>query len=102
MLVYVVNVWVKEGYEADFSKACAENHLGTREEPGNLRFDVLQSRDTPGEFTLYEVYRDEAAVKAHKETQHYLRWRETVEPWMAEKRQGRQFSVICPHEEKAW
>ena len=53
-----------------------------------MRFDVLQSNDDPTYFTLYEVYESPEAAKAHKETEHYKKWRETVEPYMACKRVG--------------
>jgi len=102
MIVYNVNVYVNPGEEEDFLEATKENHYGTRREEGNLRFDVLQSQDSPGEFLLYEVYKDEDAVKAHKLTPHYLKWRQSVEPMMAKKREGRKFTAHFPKEEKNW
>ncbi|HHH45787.1 MAG TPA: antibiotic biosynthesis monooxygenase [Thiotrichales bacterium] len=65
-------------------------------EPGNLRFDVLQSEEDPARFVLYEVYVDEAAAAAHKETDHYLRWREKVADWMAEPRRGVRYRGLLP------
>ena len=61
-------------------RASLENARNTIQEPGNLRFDVLQQADDPDRFVLYEVYRDEAGAKAHKETPHYARWAEAVAP----------------------
>jgi quinol monooxygenase YgiN len=43
-----------------------------RNEPGNLRWDVW--RDASGRFVLDELYADEAAVAAHRETPHYKRY----------------------------
>ena len=102
MIVYCVEVSVKKGNEQDFLKATEQNHLQTRKEPGNLRFDVLQSGDDPSRFFLYEVYRSDDAVTAHKETAHYLTWRETVAPWMASPRKGTKFLPRLPEEEKKW
>jgi autoinducer 2-degrading protein len=45
---------------------------------------------------LYEVYRDEAATGAHKETEHYKAWRQAVEPMMAKPREGTAFTVLAP------
>lgn len=42
-----------------------------RAEPGNLRWDVWQHRAEPDRFVLDELYRDEDAVAAHRETPHY-------------------------------
>ena len=102
MVVYCVTVRVKEGSEEDFRKATKTNHLKTLKEMGNLRFDVLQAEDDPGHFMLYEVYRSEEAVKAHKATKHYKVWRDTVAPWMNVDRQGIKFSPLLPKEESAW
>ena len=65
-------------------------------EPGNLRFDVLQSGNDPARFVLYEAYRSAADATAHKETAHYLTWREQVAAWMAEPRRGVQYTGLFP------
>jgi len=102
MIVYCVNVFVKEDHIDDFREATRKNHEGTRKEPGNLRFDVLQRDDDPCSFLLYEVYDSKDAVDDHKKTRHYLEWRETVAGWMARPREGVSFSVVCPEEREAW
>ena len=65
-------------------------------EPGNLRFDILQMSEDPTRFILYEAYADEPAARAHKETAHYLAWRERVGPMMAEPRRGEVFAGLYP------
>ena len=102
MVVYCVNVYVKKGHEEDFKQASLENREGTRREEGNLRFDVLQSNDDPSRFFLYEVYKSAEAVDAHKQTEHYLRWREKVAPWMAKPREGIKFTPVAPQAEADW
>lgn len=42
-----------------------------RAEPGNLRWDVWWDQTNPGRFVLDELYRDNAAVAAHRETPHF-------------------------------
>jgi len=102
MIVYCVEIHVVAGREDDFKKASLENHQATRREEGNLRFDVLKKSDDPRRFFLYEAYTDEDAVKSHKQTPHYLKWRDTVAPWMAEPRKGRSHSVCAPGEPSLW
>ena len=102
MVVYCVSVRVKAGREEDFKKESKKNRQGTRKESGNLRFDVLQSEDDPSLFLLYEAYRSEEAVKAHKETQHYKTWRDAVAPWMARDRQGTKYGPVAPASEEEW
>ena len=102
MIVYCVTVRVKEAHIADFIAATIANHEGTRGEPGNLRFDVLQSADDPGRVFLYEAYASAEAVAAHTQTAHYARWRDAVADWMAAPREGLMHRVIRPQEDDAW
>ncbi len=102
MLVYVVEVKVKEEWIDQFKTATIKNHQNTIQEPGNYRFDVLQNKEEPGCFTLYEVYESEEAVQAHKETEHYQEWKETVEKMMAEPRKGIKHDVVAPGDESQW
>ena len=96
MIVTIVHVEVKAEYIDDFIRVTTENHLRSVKEPGNLRFDVLQKGDNPAVFALYEAYEDESAATAHKETAHYLRWREAVSGWMAKPREGVRYKGLLP------
>ena len=42
-------------------------------EPGVIQFDIGRSIDEPGQFALWEVYRDSDAVDAHYRTEHFER-----------------------------
>jgi autoinducer 2-degrading protein len=88
MYVVSVTVFVKPEFVAPFIEATYDNATNTRREPGNIRFDVLQTEDDPTRFLLYEVYHDKQGLAAHQQTPHYLRWREKVTDWMAQPRQG--------------
>ncbi len=96
MYVVCVTVRVKPGTEARFVEATRLNHEGTRAEPGNVRFDVLQHADTPTQFFLYEAYRSPKAFATHQQTPHYLAWREAVADLMAEPRQGLKHHSVFP------
>ena len=96
MIVTIVHVEVKPEHIEDFIKASAINHHSSVKEPGNLRFDVLQNGEIPALFALYEAYEDQDDAAAHKETSHYLEWRELVAPWMAKPREGIRYNGILP------
>lgn len=102
MIVRAITVQVKEDAVEAFREATKKNHEGSIREPGILRFDVLQNSEKPTEFLLYEVYRDEAATKAHKETAHYAEWKERVADMMAGERVGKSYEVVAPVAEKDW
>ncbi|MEN8106579.1 MAG: antibiotic biosynthesis monooxygenase [Pseudomonadota bacterium] len=97
MYVTLVHVHVKPEHTEDFIKASQANHAASVQEPGNRRFDVLQSADDPTHFILYEAYTSTADAAAHKETGHYLTWRKTVADWMAEPRQGIPYNGLFPN-----
>ena len=96
MIVTIVHVSVKPEHIAEFIRATTANHLQSVREPGNLRFDILQLEEDPSRFALYEAYEDEASAAAHKHTPHYLEWKETVAPWMAQPREGIRYRAIMP------
>lgn len=96
MFVTLVHVHVKPGHVDDFIDSIAANHAGAVREPGNVRFDVLQSVEDPTRFILHEWYVDEASARAHKETPHYLAWRALAEDWMAEPRVGVRYVGLYP------
>jgi autoinducer 2-degrading protein len=102
MQVVCVHVHVMPEHREEFIQATLENARSTVEEPGNLRFDVLQETDDPNRFVLYEAYRDEAGMSAHKETAHYARWRDAVAPWMAEPRRGVKHVSLFPATDDEW
>ena len=96
MHVTLVHVHVKEECVDAFIEATAANHHASVEEPGNRRFDVLQAPDAPDRFILYEAYATAEDAAAHKETDHYLRWRQRVADMMAEPREGVRFQGLYP------
>jgi autoinducer 2-degrading protein len=88
MHVTIVHVWVKPERVEAFIAASRANHEASVQEPGNRRFDVLQYAADPTKFVLYEAYATAEDAAAHKQTAHYLTWRETVADMMAQPRQG--------------
>lgn len=96
MHVTLVHVSVKPEWVADFIAATRANHLGSVAEPGNRRFDVLQMPDDPTRFLLYEAYVDASAAAAHKQTPHYLTWRDSVAGMMAKPREGVATHCLFP------
>ena len=92
--VHVLPAWVEE-----FREATIANARRSLEEPGVVRFDVLQPEDRPNHFVLVEVFRTNSDSAAHKETDHYRIWRDAVEPMMAEPRSSLRYTNVFPHAE---
>ena len=96
LLIVHVDVAVAPDQLEAFLAATEENATASREEPGVVRFDVLTDRTDPNHVVLAEIYRDEAAAAAHKETAHYSRWRDAVEPMMGRPRQSVRYVNTSP------
>jgi (4S)-4-hydroxy-5-phosphonooxypentane-2,3-dione isomerase len=95
LVVHVDIAVLREQLDA-FLAATFDNASASREEPGVVRFDVLSDREDPSHVVLVEVYRDEAAAAAHKETKHYQRWRDVVAPMMARPRTSAKYVNSAP------
>lgn len=99
MLVVFVHVHVKpESIEA-FREASVANASQSVQEAGIARFDVIQQSDDPSRFVLVEAYRDAEAPAKHKETAHYMTWRDTVADMMAEPRTALKYTNVFPSDE---
>lgn len=96
MHVTLVHVHVEKVHVDDFIAATEKNHRASIQEPGNRRFDILQSADDPTRFVLYEAYASAEDATAHKQTAHYLEWRDSVADWMATPRMGDTYKGLFP------
>jgi quinol monooxygenase YgiN len=96
MLIVHVFVHVTPDSVDAFRAATIENARNSVQEPGIVRFDVIQQDDDPTQFVLVEIYRDAEAPSRHKETAHYAVWRDTVASMMAEPRRSVKYHEVFP------
>lgn len=72
MIGVVATLRAKAGREGEFEAAFAEMAAAVREhEPGNLLYQLTRSRTETGLYKVLEIYADEAAVEAHRASDHY-------------------------------
>jgi autoinducer 2-degrading protein len=102
MIVTCVYIHVKPDSIDKFIEATTENHFESVKEQGNLRFDLIQQSDDAHRFMIYEAYESEEAAAAHKNTIHYLKWRDAVKDLMAEPRTGVKYNIIEPEDKTRW
>ena len=96
MLIVQVFIHVKAEHVGAFITATLDNATNSAQEPGVIRFDMIQQVDDPTRFSLIEIYRDAAAPVAHKQTAHYARWRDIAEPMMAAPRTSTKWMAHFP------
>ncbi|HAF61589.1 MAG TPA: antibiotic biosynthesis monooxygenase [Anaerolineaceae bacterium] len=100
MLIVIVHVHVEENCVNDFIRATKNNAEHSIQEEGVVKFDFIQQNDDPARFVLLEVYQNEEAASAHKETSHYQEWKGIVAEMMVEPRYSVKFHEIYPPSEK--
>jgi len=101
MYALVVPLKVKLEMREKFLAAALDDSIcSVRDEPGCLRFDVLQDNTDPNKFFFYEVYLDENAVKAHQASAHYARWRAVAGEVLAEPTNASRCTTIFPKDYK--
>ncbi len=74
MIVLLVTFTVEKGHEeraADFIRSMQQE---TRQEPGCVRYTGHQSTENPRKFFFYEVYKDEAALAAHRNADYFKQY----------------------------
>ena len=96
MLILQVHIHVKPEHLDAFRKATIENARNSAQEPGIARFDFLQSSDDPTRFSLWEVYKTEEAIAAHKQTAHFAAWVEAVADMFVSERTRSWYTSVFP------
>jgi quinol monooxygenase YgiN len=68
----VVAQWEAREGEADRVAEILSRFLPqAQQEPGANLFLISRAKDNPAQFLFYELFRDEAAFKAHQESEHF-------------------------------
>jgi autoinducer 2-degrading protein len=94
LFVNAVDLDIVPAEHDNFLAAVKENGIAAAKEPGCRRFDILNLSSDPNHFFLYEIYDNEAAFKAHRETEHFKQYAASVAKMVA-KRDARPMSVIA-------
>lgn len=72
MAYVVIARWTaRQGQEETVARILRDNALASQAEPGCRQFSVVRQIDEPRSFVLFEVYDDEAAFQAHRDSEHF-------------------------------
>ena len=99
MYTLIVSLQVRPDKRDQFLAAITDNAAASvRDEPGCLRFDVMEHAQQANQFYFYEVYRDADAFAAHKAAPHFAAWRQAAEECVVAGSQVNTFSdIIVSH-----
>ena len=82
MIAVLAKIPVKPGSEADFERAMLALAEQVRaNEPGNHLYTLC--RDADGGYTMMELYADEAAIAAHRDSEHFKAGGASLAPHLA-------------------
>ncbi len=84
MLTRIIHLYIQPDHVADFLSASQTTLRHSRAEEGVLRFELFQQTDTPAHFVAVETYISEESRAAHLQSAHFLRWKETILPLLAQ------------------
>ena len=95
MIALFVSLKVKPDQRDRFLTVAEDDSTcSVRDEGGGcLRFDVYQDQQDENRFYFHEVYRDQAALDAHRTMPHFARWNEASQEVLAEPA-GRQLTTV--------
>lgn len=80
MLAIIVDLEAEPGKGDELRDAIQTQARDSLEnEDGCRHFDVCADPENPDRFFLYELYDDQAAVEAHRQTPYYIKFRESIE-----------------------
>jgi quinol monooxygenase YgiN len=87
MRAIIAYLTAKPGLESKFKEAMtAQARRCLTNEPGCLQFDVCQDPKSPTRFVMLEVYKDDAAIKAHQDSVHYKELRPVLSELVADRK----------------
>ena len=82
----IISLNAAPGKGAEFAEAFAGRCRKVMTEPGCLQFDVVQDPKNATRFVMLEVYKDDAAIAAHQDSQHFKDFRPVVGDLIAERK----------------
>lgn len=94
MIVLKVDMLVKPGTEAQCRELIRMLQEHSRQEPGCVQYVGHQSKENSRRFFMYEVYRDEAALQAHRDAPYFKQYVQGGLDAIVEQRTRELFTVV--------
>ena len=94
MVVLAVTWMAKAGHEAEVSALFSKLSEEARKEPGCAMFVAHRHKTDPRRFFIYEQYKDDAALEAHRATPHFLQYVKKDLPKVGDRVEGNLFEPL--------
>ena len=94
MVVLAVTWMAKPGHEDEVAGIFGKLRTASRQEPGCLMYIVHRHRTDSRRFFIYEQYRDDAALEAHRRSSHFQEYAIDALKNIGERKEGELYSPL--------
>ena len=94
MVVLAVTWMAKVGREAEVAGVFSKLTEESRKEPGCVHVLVHRHKTEPRRFFIYEQYKDDAALEAHRAAPHFLQYAKKELPKLADRVEGHLYEPL--------
>ena len=94
MVVLAVTWMAKQGRENEVASILAKLTEESRKEPGCLMYLVHRHKTEARRFFVYEQYKDDAALEAHRSSPHFLQYARKELPKLGDRIEGQLYEPI--------
>jgi len=94
MVVLAVTWMAKLGHEAEVATLFSQLTEMSRQEPGCQMYQVHRHKTEPRRFFIYEQYKDDAALEAHRAAPHFLQFAKKQLPKLADRVEGNLYEPL--------
>jgi (4S)-4-hydroxy-5-phosphonooxypentane-2,3-dione isomerase len=94
MVVLAVTWMAKVGHEAEVAAVFQKLTEESRKEAGCLMYQAHRHKTDPRRFFIYEQYKDDAALEAHRSAPHFLRYVKKELPKLGDRVEGNLYEAL--------
>src|SRR6476659_2791571 len=94
MVVLAVTWMAKAGRESEVAALFEKLTEHSRKEPGCAMYQVHRHKTDPRRFFIYEQYKDDAALEAHRAAPHFLQFARNELSKVADRVEGNLFEPL--------
>jgi len=94
MVVLAVTWMAKVGREAEAAVLFSKLNDESRKEPGCVMYQLHRNKTEPRRFFIYEQYKDDAALEAHRASPHFMQYAKKELPKVAERVEGNLYEPL--------
>ena len=94
MVVLAVTWMAKTGRESEVAAIFEKLSAESRKEPGCLMYQVHRHKTEPRRFFIYEQYKDDAGLEAHRAATHFMQYAKKDLPKVADRVEGHLFEPL--------